>query len=256
MNRTRLIIAACLSTTSLLAFAANTQTPEQFLQGRVYELRREASPASCHEWTSGLPNGVWGNSGAYGQATERLIEQGEVLVASATYTPTGERVSHYFYKSREACQKELSKKPAATLTDQKTVASTNTEAAAERLSYVERLQRDYGKRIHFSSPKAEALVKKITIDCKSRDGRYLPLYHALLARLDEASEADAWMETRVINKGNDISVYDSVHLKNGKELTPQLTMEINQWGNVKTYGVRPKALSNACFGSYGPIWKI
>lgn len=253
MNWIQLLIASCLSATSLLALAENPQT---FLQSRVYELRRDTSPPFCYEWATGLPNGVWGKGGDYAQKTEKLMASGAVLIASATYKPTGEVVSHSFYKSREACQADLSRRPESIPLKAVTTTPVKTQVSAQDSTYVGQLQRDFGQRIYFSSPKAEAIIRKINIDCKAPDGRYLPLYNALLARLHEASTPDAWMETSVVNRGKNIQVFDSVRLKSGKELTPQLTLEINEWGAVETHGVRPEALSNACFGSYGPIWKI
>lgn len=253
MNRIQLLIASCLSATSLLAFA---ESPQTFLQGRVYELRRDTSPAFCYEWATGLPNGVWGNARDYGQKTEKLLGNGAVLIASATYKPTGEVISHSFYKSREACQQDLARKPGSIPSTLSPSAPATTQTVAQSSTYVDQLQRDFGQRIYFSSPKAEAIIKKINIDCRAPDGRYLPLYNALLARLHEASTPDAWMETSVVNSGKNIQVFDSVRLRSGRELTPQLTLEINEWGAVETHGVRPDALSNACFGSYGPIWRI
>jgi hypothetical protein len=242
LNRTRLFIASCLSLTS---FFAHAQTQVAFLQGHLYELRRDISPATCTEWPNGLPDGVWGNGGDYVPDGEHLSADGDVLITSAIYKPTGIRVSHTFYKSRQSCLAELSPQPMA--------AAVKNDGQG---SYVDRLQRDFGSRLYFSSAEAEALVKKINIDCKAPDGRYLPLYNALLARLDEGSTPDAWMETSVVNTGKKLQVFDSVRLKSGRELTPQLTLEINEFGGYETHGVRPQALSNACFGSYGPIWKL
>ncbi|MEL7935675.1 hypothetical protein [Pseudomonas delhiensis] len=256
MNPSRLIIASCLSAISLLSIAVAAQSPENFLQGRVYELRRSASPPSCFEWASGLPNGVWGNAGDYAAETAVLSDNGEVLVASAIYKPTGEKVSHRFYKSRAACREQLPGMPEATSGNSTTSAPAAAESHVENPGYVERLQRDFGARLHYSSAMAEEIVRKINIDCRSRDGRYLPLYNVLLARLDEANEADAWMETRIVDSGNNIMVYDSIHLKSGKQFEPRLTLEINEWGGVKMHDVRRQALSNACFGAYGPIWKF
>ena len=245
MNRTRLLIASCLSLTPFLAHA---ETPAAFLQGHLYELRRDTSPATCTEWPSGLPDGVWGHGGDYVPDGEQLSADGDVLITSAVYKPTGVRVSHTFYKSRQACLAELSPQPVR-------ISAPSAQGDAQG-SYVDRLQRDFGSRLYFSSAEAEALVKKINIDCRAPDGRYLPLYNALLARLDEASTPDAWMETSVVNTGRKLRVFDSVRLKSGKELTPQLTLEINEWGGYEAHGVRPQALSNACFGTYGPIWKL
>lgn len=242
MNRTRLFLASCLSLTSFLVLADTSGT---FLQGRIYELRRDTSQPTCVEWPNGLPDGVWGNGGDYVADGDHLSANGDVLITSAIYKPTGIRVSHTFYKSRQSCLADISPQPLAT------AARDDGQG-----SYVDRLQRNFGARLYFSSAEAEALVKKINIDCKAPDGRHLPLYNALLARLDEASTPDAWMETSVVNTGKKLQVFDSVRLKSGKELTPQLTLEINEYGAYETHGVRPQALSNACFGSYGPIWKL
>jgi hypothetical protein len=229
----------------LTSFLAHAETHAAFLQGHLYELRRDTSPPTCTEWPNGLPEGVWGHGGEYVPDGEHLSADGDILIASAIYKPTGVRVSHTFYRSRQSCQADISPQP--------------VDAAAKgsaQGSYVDRLQRDFGSRLYFSSAEAEALVRKINIDCKAPDGRYLPLYNALLARLDEASTPEAWMETSVVNTGKKLRVFDSVRLKSGKELTPQLTLEINEWGGYETHGVRPQALSNACFGTYGPIWRL
>ncbi|MFV3335508.1 hypothetical protein ACNFIA_31750 [Pseudomonas sp. NY15437] len=242
MNRTRLFVTASLLLTS---FVAHAETSASFLQQRVYELRRDTSQPTCVEWPNGLPEGVWGNGGDYVADGEHLSANGEVLITSAIYTPTGVRVSHTFYKNRAACQADIAPQPVS-------AASRETGQG----SYVDRLQRDFGARLYFSSAEAEALVKQINIDCKAPDGRHLPLYNALLARLDEANTPDAWMETSVVNTGKKLQVFDSVRLKSGRELTPQLTLEINEYGGYQTHGVRPQALANACFGTYGPIWKL
>lgn len=242
MNRTRLLIASCLSLASCLVLA---ESSEQFLKGPVYELRRDTSQPSCVAWPNGLPDGVWGNGGDYVPDSEHLSAGGDVLITSAIYKPTGVRVSHTFYKSRQSC-----------LADSSAQQAPSAVKDDGHGSYVDRLQRDFGSRLYFSSAEAEALVKKINIDCKAPDGRYLPLYNALLARLDEASTPDAWMETSVVNTGKKLQVFDSVRLRSGRELTPQLTLEVNEYGGYETHGVRPQALSNACFGTYGPIWKL
>lgn len=256
MNRTPTIIARCMSVTALLSFTASAQSPTDFLQGRVYELRRNAAPPQCYEWPQGLPDGIWGDAGSYDRQTSKLSDDGAVLVASATYKPTGETLAYRFYKSRTTCENALAKQPPATPTRKLLAPSTQAPGPVAGPSYVEKLQRDFGPRLHFSSPQAEATVRKINIDCKSSDGRKLPLYNALLARLHEGSEPEAWMESRVVNAGNNLRIYDSVHLKSGKVLDPQLVLEIDQWGGVNAHSVRRDALENACVGAYGPIWKF
>ena len=214
------------------------------------------SPPVCFEWPQGLPNGIWGDAGSYGQQRSKLIEGGNVLVASAIYQPTGESVSYSFFKSRASCENALANQPPATPTRKLLAASTEAPGPAEGSSYVEKLQRDFGPRLHYSSAQAETMVRKINIDCKSSDGRRLPLYNALLARLHEGSEPEAWMETRVVNTGNNLRIFDSVHLKSGRVLDPQLVLEVNEWGALSAHGVRRNALENACVGAYGPIWKF
>ncbi|MDN6860405.1 hypothetical protein QO207_27765 [Pseudomonas sp. CAN2814] len=249
MNRTALVLCASLLSTTFttLPASADDAVSRVFLRDRVFELRTP----TCVEWPVGLPDGAWGNGGDFGPETATLFDKGQVLVVSAEQRASGERVSHRFYKSREACQADLARPPAP---------PTRTRAVASKddgLTYVQRLQRDYGQRLHFSSPQAEEVVRQINIDCRANDGRYLPLYNALLARLDEARVDDAWMETRVVNAGRNIKVFDTIHIQGGKPRVPQLIFEINEWGAVTTHqGVRSDALENACFGSYGPIWQF
>ncbi|AYG45480.1 hypothetical protein DV532_14740 [Pseudomonas sp. Leaf58] len=177
-----------------------------------------------------------------------LFEEGNVLVLSAVHKPSGEHVSHRFYKRSELCQQDLQRKPETT--------SLTKTAGGDGLTYVQRLQRDYAARLHFSSAQAERAVKAINIDCRAMDGRYLPLHNALLARLENANEPNAWVETRVASSGTGLKVYDSVHVRNDKAQQPQLIFEVNEWGAVTQHGVRSDALEKACFGTYGPIWQF
>jgi len=177
-----------------------------------------------------------------------LFEEGNILVLSAEHKPSGERVSHRYYKKEALCQQDLERKPETT--------SLTKTAGGDGLTYVQRLQRDFDARLHFSSAQAEDAVRKINIDCRAMDGRYLPLHNALLARLDEANEPNAWVETRVVSAGNSLKVYDSVHVRNAKAREPQLIFEVDEWGAVTRHGVRSDALEKACFGTYGPIWQF
>lgn len=177
-----------------------------------------------------------------------LFEEGNVLVLSAEHKASGEHVSHRYYKRNDQCQQDLERKPETT--------SLTKTAGGDGLTYVQRLQRDYAARLHFSTAQAESAVKGINIDCRAMDGRYLPLHNALLARLEDANEPNAWVETRVDSSGNAIKVYDSVHVRNGKAAEPQLIFEVNEWGAVTQHGVRSDALEKACFGTYGPIWQF
>lgn len=248
MNRTSFILATGYSAFSLLGGAAYAETPRLFLQPPLYELRATATGPQCVQLSSGLPVTIWNPTSDYSTQTSMLFEEGNVLVLSAQHKPSGEQVARRFYKRSELCQQDLQRKPETT--------SLTKTAGGDGLTYVQRLQRDFAARLHFSSAQAEQAVRSINIDCRAMDGRYLPLHNALLARLENANEPNAWVETRVASTGNAIKVYDSLHVANGRAGEPQLVFEVNQWGAVTQHGVRSDALEKACFGTYGPIWQF
>ncbi|WP_256573251.1 MULTISPECIES: hypothetical protein [unclassified Pseudomonas] len=248
VKRTFPILGTCFSVLASLAGSVCADTPSAFLQSPLYELRATSSGPQCVALASGLPATVWNPASDYGAETSMLFEEGNVLVLSAKHKPSGEHVSHRYYLREALCRQDLRRKPEIT--------SLTKTAAGDGLTYVQRLQRDFGARLHFSTAQAEHTVRGINIDCRAMDGRYLPLHNALLARLENANEPNAWVETRVASAGKGIKVYDSVHVRNGKAREPQLIFEVNEWGTVTQHGVRSDTLENACFGTHGPIWQF
>jgi len=248
VNWTSFIPATCISVFASLAGSAYAETPQAFLQPPLYELRATPTGPQCVQLDAGLPASVWNPPGDYGRETSMLFEEGKVLVLSAEHKPSGEHVAHRYYKQPALCQRDLQRKPETT--------SPTKTAGGDGLTYVQRLQRDFAARLHFSDAQAQRTVQSINIDCRSMDGRYLPLHNALLARLYKENESNAWIETRVASAGKGIKVYDSVHLRNGEVREPQLVFEVDAWGAVTRHGVRSDALENACYGTYGPIWQF
>ena len=132
--------------------------------------------------------------------------------------------------------------------------STSALSASED-AYIRALREKFGGRIEYKSAEAAAIVNGFNIDCKSKDGRYLPLKNVLLAKLREASADDVWMQTIVDGRAGGVGIYDYLRNKAGKLTSPELIFEISSRGELRLVKVRAEALMNACFGSYGPIWE-
>lgn len=233
---------------SSIIFADTDQAAESFMHGVVYELQSGTRSPSCLKWDSGRPVGMWGNSGDYGPESERVFDNGDALEVSATHETTGEKVSYHFFRSLDSCQKALRSGALAHVKS-----SINTPPL--RTDYIGSLEEKYGSKIYYSSSVARQIVDGLNIDCRSGDGRYLPLRNVLLARLGEMSEAGLLVESRVLSRDNEVRIYDVIRWKDGVGLESKLIIEINQWGELITFGFRMEAILNACYGSYGHIWK-
>ncbi|KWV73392.1 hypothetical protein [Pseudomonas fluorescens] len=113
----------------------------------------------------------------------------------------------------------------------------------------------YGDRLHFSSSQARSVVEDFEIDCRVKDGRYLPLLSLLLARVSEMQHEGAWMETIVQQRGDEVRVYDQIKRRDGTTFEPILALELNRWGELIPISIRSEAILNACFdGPYGRLW--
>lgn len=120
--------------------------------------------------------------------------------------------------------------------------------------YIKGLEKDYGKRIHFESVKAERAVRNFNIDCRASDKRFLPLIGILYARLATADREDMWIETTVQERAGEVRIIDSLHSPKAVVHT-NVVFQINKWGELQPMGsIRAEAITNACFGSHGPIW--
>lgn len=122
-------------------------------------------------------------------------------------------------------------------------------------AYIKSLREKFGSRIEYKSAEAAAIVNGFNINCKSKDGRYLPLRNVLLAKLREASTKDVWMQTIIEGRAGEVRIYDYLRNKTGKLTSPELIFQISSRGELKPVQIRAEALMNACFGSYGPIWE-
>lgn len=124
--------------------------------------------------------------------------------------------------------------------------------------YIVKLEKDYKKRIHFESARAEQIIRSFNIDCKAsqKNGHYLPLINLLYARLAATDKEEMWMETTVQERDGEVRITDS--LRTPKEaMDARDVFQINKWGELYPMGsIRAEAVRNACFDSYGPIWLL
>jgi hypothetical protein len=122
-------------------------------------------------------------------------------------------------------------------------------------SYLKNLRAKYTHRIEYKNAQAASIVKQFNIDCKAKDGRFLPLTNVLLAKLREADREEMWLQTIVDGRSGEVRIYDYLKRKAGTATKPELIFEINKWGELVPHKIRTEALLNACYGTYGPIWE-
>jgi hypothetical protein len=127
---------------------------------------------------------------------------------------------------------------------------------AERArNYVAGLRSKYAGQISASSAQGMSIVSSFVIDCRTDDRRALPLLNVLYATMAEVTQMGGSLKYRIENRGSDVRIYGQALSKDQRPLgPPNLTFEINEWGDLHPYGITTEALLNACFGSYGPIW--
>lgn len=126
------------------------------------------------------------------------------------------------------------------------------------LMYIAKLEKDYRKRVHFESVKAERIVRDFDIDCNApkKNGHHLPLINLLYARLATADRDDMWIETTVQERDGEVRIIDSLRTPE-KVLHTNAVFQINKWGELHLMGsIRAEAVRNACFDSHGPIWLL
>ncbi|MQT51939.1 MULTISPECIES: hypothetical protein [Pseudomonas] len=151
-------------------------------------------------------------------------------------------------------QQKLARKIAA---ETRATPSVDQEATGTPMSnekYVAALKKQYGSRISYNSQAVFLTVSTFNIDCRTKDGRYLPLENILLARIREMNNEKMWLESIADSRDNQVRIYDYLKSQDGSVTEPQVSIEINSWGELKSHGFRTEAILNACYGSYGPIW--
>lgn len=122
-------------------------------------------------------------------------------------------------------------------------------------AYIQKLRKQYSSRITFQTPYARQTIENFDLDCRSRDGRYLPLMNVFLAKLEALDQKEGWLTIYVANLGSEVRVYDKLIQADGKEIHSAVAFEIDRWGEIRSPNGKLEALMNACFGSYGPIWR-
>lgn len=128
-------------------------------------------------------------------------------------------------------------------------------SGADPEAYSRDLRAKYGARIKYQSDYARRVVETFDIDCQAPDKRVLPLSHVLLAKLAQLDSKDSYLTARVDSRGEDVRIYDEL-VQGGRVIDSQVSFEINKWGELRSHTARAEAIRNACFGSYGPIWRM
>lgn len=126
----------------------------------------------------------------------------------------------------------------------------NKEAAE---NYVAFLWKNYSSRLNFASKEAEKAVLGFNIDCRAKDGRYVPLVNILLVNANTIKNFD--MSFYIKKIGGTTRIYSELR-KDGKQVyEPSLSFEINEWGELRPYGgVTTSGLLSSCTGAHGKIW--
>lgn len=121
-------------------------------------------------------------------------------------------------------------------------------------AYALDLLRQFGHRIHYRTDLARHSVASFNIDCRSGDGRLLPLSNVILAKLASMSAEHAHLEVEVDSRGEDVRITDILVDRDGREMHRTLAFEIDRWGELKVRNGRVQAVLNACHGGWGEIW--
>lgn len=121
-------------------------------------------------------------------------------------------------------------------------------------AYALDLRRQFGHRIHYRTDLSRQAVASFNIDCRSRDGRLLPLSNVILTKLASMSAEHAHLEVEVDSRGEDVRVTDVLVDRDGREMHRTLAFEIDRWGELKVRNGRVQAVLNACHGGWGEIW--
>ncbi|MFC6327926.1 hypothetical protein [Alloalcanivorax gelatiniphagus] len=127
-------------------------------------------------------------------------------------------------------------------------------ADSANLRYIKELKRQYGGMLDYQDPYAEKAVRSFNIDCRSEDGRYLPLENVLLAKVASLHEEKTWLRSRILSRGGEVRIYDDLIREGEGSVYSVLAFEINKWGDLVPHNSKVAAVMNSCYGSYGPIW--
>lgn len=193
----------------------------------------------CSALDYGVPASLFGNRERVTQ-TEYLSPDGRSLIirdVAQDKTAT----EYAFYKTSGDC--ENANKPQQGVLSQQ----------AKRDAFVTKLRQQYSGRLNYDSQAARASVQTFDLDCRMKDGRYLPLERVLLVRLSEMDMPKAYAVTRVERRGDETRIYDDLFRADGKHIGSSLVFTINKWDELHAHGFRMEAVLNSCFDVHGPI---
>ncbi len=193
----------------------------------------------CSALDYGVPASLFGNRERVTQ-TERLSPDGRALIVRGV--AEDKTVTEFsFYKTSEDCEK--ANKPQQVALSQQ----------AKREAFVTRLRQQYSGRLSYESQAARASVQTFDLDCRMKDGRYLPLERVLLVRLSEMDMPKVYAVTRAERRGDETRIYDDFFRADGKYVSSSLVFTINKWDELHAHGFRMEAVLNSCFDVHGPI---
>lgn len=123
-----------------------------------------------------------------------------------------------------------------------------------RLQFIERLHAKYSGNLVADRDEGRRRVANFKINCKTPDGRVLPLAHALYASMAEIDGVGGKLIFNIKSRGQQVRVYAEPY-RNGKIFgEPQLYYLLNEWDELRPVGITTEAVINTCFGSHGPLW--
>lgn len=193
----------------------------------------------CTALPYGVPVSLFGNRQKVTQ-TERLSPDSKALIVMGV--EEGKTVTEYsFYKTSEDCEK-------ANKADQ-----VKRSQQEKRAAFVDRLRQKYASRLNYESQAARESVQTFALDCRMKDGRYLPLERVLWVRLSEMDTPKIYAVTRVSRRGDETRIYDDLFRADGKYVSSSLVFSINKWDELHAHGFSMEAVLNSCFDVHGPI---
>jgi hypothetical protein len=131
---------------------------------------------------------------------------------------------------------------------------TAAEKDKNRQQYIQSLHTKYSGNIVFDSSEGRSLVIGYQIDCRTSDGRVLPLSHVLYALMAQADGMGGKLIASVKSAGKQVRIYTEIY-KNGKMIVePSLRFQLSEWGELRPVGISTESVLNSCLGSYGPLW--
>jgi hypothetical protein len=178
---------------------------------------------------------------------EEISPDGSSLYEHVVFT-NGEIGMFYYFRTKAACDSWVDK-----------IEKSRRDLAPYGYvlnEFMKDLESKYSSRIEFADPVSKFLVNRFNINCQSKDKRYLPLRHVLLAKLSQMDSPKMWMTIRVESRGDEVRIYDILHEQGRGQITELPTILLNKWGELESLNGQLEGIMSACSGIHGPIWMI